>query len=45
MMQARLASTKEVADTLRQMAKEYQQRAAKLGHGKLPDIGEDDPFR
>jgi hypothetical protein len=45
MMQARLASTEQVADTLRQMAKEYQERAAKLGHGKLPDIGEDDPFR
>jgi hypothetical protein len=45
MMQARLASTEEVADTLRQMAKEYQARAAKLGLGKLPDIGEDDPFR
>jgi hypothetical protein len=46
MRQARLGSTKEVTETLRQMAKEYQDRAAKLDHlGKLPDIGEDDPFR
>ena len=45
MRQSRIASTKQVAETLRQMAKEYQERAAKLDHGKLPDVGEDDPFR
>jgi hypothetical protein len=45
MRQARLGSTNEVTETLRQMAKEYQDRAAKLDHGNLPDIGEDDPFR
>jgi hypothetical protein len=31
----------EVAAELRHMAKEYQQRAAGLNGGKLPDIGEE----
>jgi len=33
------AGTKEVAAELWKMAREYQQRAAKLDHGVLPDIG------
>ena len=38
--QARLAQTKGVAPELLRMAHEYQQRAAKLDSGKLPEIGE-----
>jgi hypothetical protein len=37
--QANLSQTKDVADELRRMAVQYQQQAAKLDGGKLPDIG------
>jgi hypothetical protein len=36
---ARLASTKQVARELWKMAQEYQAEAAKLGNGKVPDLG------
>ena len=39
--QSYLTSTKAVADALRQMAHDHQQRAAKLDGGKPPDIGGD----
>jgi len=42
--QARLASTPQVAEALRTMAREYQEQAAKLDGGKLPKIGEDQPY-
>jgi len=38
-LNARLASSKEVAAELWAMAHEYQQEAAKLDGGPLPDIG------
>jgi len=38
--QARITMAKDVAGALRRMAKEYQQRAAELNGGKLPDIGD-----
>lgn len=38
--QAHLTSSWEVAAQLRQMAREYQQEAAKLDSGKLPAIGD-----
>jgi len=38
-LNARLASSKEVAAELWAMAHEYQQEAAKLDGGHLPDIG------
>ena len=38
--QARATSAKDVAATLWRMAQEYQQKAARLDSGKLPDIGE-----
>jgi hypothetical protein len=41
--QARLAQTPAVSRELRRMAKQYQQEAAALDGGKLPDIGEADP--
>jgi hypothetical protein len=37
--QARVAQTNGVAPALLRMAHEYQQRAAKLDSGKLPEIG------
>lgn len=36
---AHLATTKEVAAELWNMAKEYQAKAAKLDGGKLPELG------
>lgn len=36
---AHLASTREVAAELWKIAKEYQEKAAALDSGKLPDIG------
>jgi hypothetical protein len=39
--QARLTANPAVADELRQMAKDYQRRAAVLNGGRCPDIGED----
>ena len=41
---ANLTSTKEVSRVLWEMALEYQQKAAKLDHGTLPDIGEPPPW-
>jgi hypothetical protein len=38
--QARITMAKDVAGALRRMAEEYQQRAAELNGGKLPDIGD-----
>lgn len=38
--QARIARTPEVADALRQMAEEYQEKAANLNDGQAPDIDE-----
>jgi hypothetical protein len=38
--QARVTMAKDVADELRRMAREYQQRAADLNSGKMPDIGQ-----
>jgi hypothetical protein len=38
--QARLAQTNGVAPELLRMAHEYQQKAAKLDSGKLPEIGD-----
>jgi len=37
--QASLAQTEDVARTLRRMAREYLQEAAKLDDGEIPDIG------
>jgi hypothetical protein len=37
--QASLAQTEDVARTLRRMAREYVQEAAKLDDGKIPDVG------
>jgi hypothetical protein len=36
---AHLSSNKQVARELWKMAQEYQAEVAKLGNGKLPDIG------
>jgi hypothetical protein len=36
--QAKLANTDDVARTLRRMAVQYQQDAAKLDSGRLPDL-------
>jgi hypothetical protein len=36
---ARLTSNKQVARELWKIAEEYQAEAAKLGDGKLPDLG------
>jgi hypothetical protein len=33
----------EVAEALRRMARDYQQRAARLDGGTPPDMGEDRP--
>jgi hypothetical protein len=38
MRYARTASCKEVAEELERVAREYQERAAKLDGGKIPDI-------
>jgi hypothetical protein len=38
MRHARSASSKEIAEKLKLIAKEYQAKAAKLGNGKLPQI-------
>jgi hypothetical protein len=38
--QARIARTPEVADAFRQMAEEYQEKAANLDDGEAPDIDE-----
>lgn len=40
MRQARIAQTKEVAAELQRMAREYQDKAARLTGGKLPDLEE-----
>ena len=40
MRQARIARTPEVADVLRQMAQEYQEKAAHLEDGDAPDLDE-----
>jgi hypothetical protein len=40
MRQARIAQSRDVADVLRQMAAEYQDKAAKLTGGEFPDIGD-----
>jgi hypothetical protein len=37
--QAKLVQKEQVARTLRRMAREYVQEAAKLDGGKIPDIG------
>jgi len=37
--QASLAQTEDVARTLRRMAREYVQEAAKLDDDKIPDVG------
>jgi hypothetical protein len=37
--QASLAESEDVARTLRRMAREYVQEAAKLDGGKIPDVG------
>ena len=37
--QARLAQAEDVALALRKMAREYQQQAAELDGGNLPDLG------
>jgi hypothetical protein len=39
------AAAPDVAAELRRMAHEYQQEAAKLAHGKLPALEDDDPSR
>jgi hypothetical protein len=41
---ARLTTSKEVARELWRMAKDYQERAAKLDSGDLPAIGEPPPL-
>ena len=38
MRHARTASSKQVAEELQRLAQEYQEKAAKLAGGKLPDI-------
>jgi len=38
--QARIAQSRDVADVLRQMAAEYQDKAAQLTGGEFTDIGE-----
>ena len=38
--QARLTTSRDVAGALWKMATDYQERAAKLDSGQLPDIGE-----
>jgi hypothetical protein len=38
-IQARVASSRDVAKELWDMAKEYREKAPKLGGGELPDIG------
>jgi hypothetical protein len=38
--QARITSSRDVVAVLWRMAEEYQEEAAKLDGGKLPDIGE-----
>jgi hypothetical protein len=38
--QARLTTSPDVAYALWKMARDYQQRAAELDSGQLPDIGE-----
>ena len=40
--QARAAQTDGAAAVLRKMAHEYQQNAARLNGGKLPEIGDPD---
>jgi hypothetical protein len=37
--QARLTTSRDVANALWKMATDYQQRAAQLDSGRLPDIG------
>ena len=41
LQQSRATKAKGLAAELRQMAKEYQRRAAALNGGTLPDIGDD----
>jgi hypothetical protein len=38
--QARISQTPEVAHAFRQMAEEYQEKAAHLNDGEAPDINE-----
>jgi hypothetical protein len=40
MRQARIARSPEVADALRQMAQEYQEKATSLDDGETPDFNE-----
>ncbi len=40
MRQARIARSPEVADVLRQMAEEYQEKATSLEDSEVPDIDE-----
>jgi hypothetical protein len=40
LLEARKCVTKEAAEELRQIAKEYQAKAAELNGGELPNIGE-----
>ena len=40
MRQARVARSPEVADVLRQMAEEYQEKATSLDDGEAPDVNE-----
>ncbi len=40
--QARLTQSDEVARLFQKMAREFQEAAAKLDSGKLPDLGEGD---
>ena len=40
MRQARIARSPEVADALRQMAEEYQEKAANLNDGETAEIDE-----
>jgi len=41
---ARIAHSREVAGELWKMAVEYQEKAAKLNGGELPDIGKPPPW-
>ncbi|MGH6673304.1 MAG: hypothetical protein ACRECE_04600 [Xanthobacteraceae bacterium] len=43
--QSRMAQAEDVARELRRMAREYQQEAARLDSGNLPDISDDSDAR
>ena len=42
--QARLTNSREVAHALWKMANDYQERAAQLDSGQLPDVGDPPAF-